>query len=195
MRLVADVGGTNARVALCANVVIDKTTIQGFFNANWDSLDDLLRSYCGAQRDPFINEMVIAVAGPVHPGIATLTNRNWTIRADQLKQDFSCRRVVLLNDLGALGYALPMFGTNHVTQLCGEECLRDADGQALVVGIGTGFNISPVIIKDSRTVCPPVAFSKRMLRMQNSINAVAYKRAKHFQTTVGHVVVAHSFFQ
>lgn len=155
MRLVADIGGTNARVALCANGVIDEGSIKRFSNADWDSLDDLLRAYRNAQRDAFFNEMVIAVAGPVHAGRATLTNRNWTITADDMKQDFACKRVVLLNDLGALGYAVPMFGSDQVTQLCGEDRPRDPEGQALVVGIGTGFNISQVITKDHRTVCPP----------------------------------------
>ena len=155
MRLVADIGGTNARVALCANGVIDQSSIQRFSNAEWDSLDDLLRAYCSAQRDAFVNEMVIAVAGPVHAGRATLTNRNWTITADEMKQEFACKRVVLLNDLGALGYAVPIFGTDHVTQLCGQDRPRDPNGQALVVGIGTGFNISQVITKNKCTVCPP----------------------------------------
>lgn len=155
MRLVADIGGTNARVALCANGVIDEGSIQRYSNADWDSLDDLLRAYRCARRDAFINEMVIAVAGPVHAGQARLTNRNWTINADAMKQDFACKRVVLLNDLGALGYAVPMFGADHVTQLCGDDLPRDPDSQALVVGIGTGFNISQVITKDRTTVCPP----------------------------------------
>lgn len=82
-------------------------------------MDDLLRAYRSTQRDAFVNEMVIAVAGPVHVGHAKLTNRKWTIKADKLKQDFACRRVVLLNDLGALGYAVPEFGADHVTKLCG----------------------------------------------------------------------------
>ncbi len=155
MRLVADIGGTNARVALCANGVIDQGSVRRFSNADWDSLDDLLRAYRDRQGEAPVNEMVIAVAGPVRAGRATLTNRNWTISANDMKQDFGCNRVVLLNDLGALGYAVPTFVSDNVTQLCGNDAPRDTDGQALVVGIGTGFNISQVITKDDATVCPP----------------------------------------
>ena len=155
MRLVADIGGTNARVALCSNGVIDQTSIQRFSNAKWDSLDDVLRAYCSAHPDAVVNEMVIAVAGPVHAGRATLTNRNWTIIADDLAQAFACKSVVLLNDLGALGYAVPMLGADQMTKLCGQESPSDPNGQALVVGIGTGFNISQVITKDQCIVCPP----------------------------------------
>ena len=155
MRLVADIGGTNARVALSTNGVIDQTSLQRFSNAKWDSLDDVLRAYCSANPDAVVNEMVIAVAGPVHAGRATLTNRNWTIIANDLAQAFACKRVVLLNDLGALGYAVPMLDAHQVTQLCGQDSPVDPNGQALVVGIGTGFNISQVITKDQCTVCPP----------------------------------------
>jgi len=96
MRLVADIGGTNARVALCAKGVIDPDSIQRFSNADWYSLNDILRAYCEAHPDAVINDMVIAVAGPVHAGRATLTNRNWTIIADKMAQLFSCNRVILL---------------------------------------------------------------------------------------------------
>jgi len=155
MRLVADIGGTNARVALCADGVIDQSTTQRFSNADWKSLDDLLQSYCDAHPGAVIDEMVIAVAGPVHEGRATLTNRNWTIVADTMARLFSCNRVILLNDLGALGYAVPLFGRDQVTKVCGQDISSDPNGQALVVGIGTGFNISQVITKDHCTVCPP----------------------------------------
>ncbi|KGK78720.1 hypothetical protein PM03_11980 [Thalassobacter stenotrophicus] len=155
MRLVADIGGTNARVALCANGVIDKGSVERFSNADWESLIDLLRAYCDDHRGVTVDEMVIAVAGPVHAGRAKLTNRNWTINADNLAQVFACERVVLLNDLGALGYAVPMLGADQVVPLCGQLTAPYANGQALVVGIGTGCNISQVITKNQWTVCPP----------------------------------------
>jgi len=155
MRLIADIGGTNARVALCAKGAIDAASVQRFTNAQWNSLDDVLRAYCGAHPDAAVEEMVIAVAGPVHAGRATLTNRNWTITADGLALAFSCKRVVLLNDLGALGFAVPMLGADQVSQLCGEDSPNDRNGQALVVGIGTGFNVSQVITKELNIICPP----------------------------------------
>jgi len=155
MRLVADIGGTNARVALCANGVIDKGSVRRFSNAEWDSLNDLLRAYRDDHRNAFVDEMVIAVAGPVHGRRAKLTNRKWTIGANDLAEAFSCKRVVLLNDLGALGYAVPMLTADQVAPLCGQLSPRYDNGQALVVGIGTGCNISQVITKDQWTVCPP----------------------------------------
>lgn len=51
MRLIADIGGTNARVALYAKGVIDADTVQRFTNAQWNSLDNVLRAYCDAHSD------------------------------------------------------------------------------------------------------------------------------------------------
>ena len=155
MRLVADIGGTNARVALCAGGVIDAATVQRFSNADYNSLTDLLHAYCDAHAQTVIDEMVIAVAGPVHASRATLTNRKWTIIAAELEQAFTCKRVVLLNDLTALGYAVPTLTADQVTRICGQDVPDDPNGQALVVGIGTGFNISQVITKEKCTACPP----------------------------------------
>ncbi len=183
MRLVADIGGTNARLGLTFNGVIDPDTVQRFSNTGWDGLDDLLRAYFKAHPTAVVDEMVIAVAGPVHAGRATLTNRNWSILADDLAQEFACRSVTLMNDLAALGYAVPMLGADQVTQLCGPGRPDNPDGQALVVGIGTGFNVSQVITADQRTICPPAEAGH--ISVPSSIKAELDKyiqNSKHFPT-------------
>jgi glucokinase len=154
MRLVADIGGTNARIAFSKDGVINGCSIQRFANDEWDRLDDVLHAYIHAHTDIAIDDMVIAVAGPVNAGSATLTNRNWTIAAADLSDSFACKGVVLLNDLTALGYAVPMFKADQVDQICGTIGPTSKTRQALVVGIGTGFNVSQVITKGKNTVCP-----------------------------------------
>ena len=155
MRLVADIGGTNARIALSADGVINSGSIQRFSNDEWDRLDDVLHAYCSAHPEAAIDEMVIAVAGPVNAGFAKLTNRNWAISARELAGRFSCRTVTLLNDLSALGHAVPAFDRNDVVQICGTLAPPSTKRRSLVVGIGTGFNISQVITTGGTTICPP----------------------------------------
>ena len=155
MRLVADVGGTNARLALCENGVVENETVQRFTNADWPNLDAVLVAFCDAHRGVPLDDMVIAVAGPVSGGRATLTNRNWTIDACSLAERFDCKGLVLLNDLAALGYAVPVIGADQVRQVCGGDASTTPTGSALVVGIGTGFNISQVMTTSHGTVCPP----------------------------------------
>jgi glucokinase len=154
MRLVADIGGTNARVALCENGVIQSVSVQRFSNADWDSLEHVLAAFCARQVSGALDEMVIAVAGPVQMGKATLTNRNWNIVASELVQKFGCKRVVLLNDLTALGYAVPMLSADQTIQIYGTLARSQSNSQALVVGVGTGFNVSQVIETEHGSVCP-----------------------------------------
>lgn len=155
MRLVADIGGTNARIGLSLDGVIDAGSIQRFANDDWDRLDDMLHSYCQSRPHANIRDMVVAVAGPVHAGSAQLTNRNWRINATDLMERFSCKQVHLLNDLTALGHAVPSFDPRQMVRICGDPMPTAALRRALVVGIGTGFNISQVITTTSVTICPP----------------------------------------
>ena len=154
MRLVADIGGTNARIALSADGVIYPSSIQRFSNDEWDRLDDVLHAYFRANSDAAVEDMVIAVAGPVNAGSAVLTNRNWAISEAALNKSFPCRNVMLLNDLTALGYAVPMLKAFQVDQIAGTVAPSSTMRQALVVGIGTGFNVSQVITHGQDTVCP-----------------------------------------
>ena len=175
MRLVADIGGTNARLALSENGVVDNATVQRFTNADWPSLDAVLAAFCDAHLGTPLDEMVIAVAGPVSGGRATLTNRNWSIDTGSLGEHSDCKFVVLLNDLTALGHAVPMIGADQIRQVCGGDAPKMRTGRALVVGIGTGFNISQVITTSHGTVCPPaeaghVSMPRRISKQLDFLN-------------------------
>ncbi|QUJ76379.1 glucokinase [Sulfitobacter albidus] len=146
-RLVADVGGTNTRVAL------GTAAPRSFRNANWPDLYALLGTFLDGQDAP--DEIVIAVAGPVRGTQARLTNRDWRIDSGALCGRFGAPRAHLLNDLAALGHALPGLPPAALHAIDGGT-RPTADMQALVVGIGTGFNVSPCIVQAGHVTCPPV---------------------------------------
>lgn len=156
IRLVADVGGTNTRLALSQAGAIGNETIENYSNANWDDLyavigDFLSRDGIGAPR-----EMVIAFAGPVRGSQALLTNRDWTVDAGKLKREFACNDVHILNDLTALGYAVPVLRAAQMQCVSAGIGKQTGLAQSLVVGIGTGFNVSPVLQISGKVVCPAV---------------------------------------
>lgn len=156
MRLVADVGGTNARVGLSEGIQILHDTVQSYANDEWQSLDAILDAYLSDRRSARPSEMVIAVAGPVNGDHARLTNRDWAIETSLLKQNFGCDRAELLNDLTALGYAVPVLKTDQLRAVGGGARKPSGSAQSLVVGIGTGFNVSPVLEKAGQVFCPAV---------------------------------------
>ena len=155
MRLVADIGGTNARVALSHAGLILAETIQHYANDEWDSLYAVLKDFLKTSEVQS-DEMVIAVAGPVSSGRARLTNRDWDIEVSKLKSLFGCHNVKLLNDLTALGHAAPILTTAQLRVVSAGAPKQVGFSQSLIVGIGTGFNVSPVLEKSGIVHCPAV---------------------------------------
>jgi glucokinase len=151
-RLVADLGGTNCRLALVAEGGLSVGAAKTYRNEQFGSFADLLTTYLAQEEAPQISEMVIAVAGPVSADVAKLTNRGWRISAQELSAQLNGARVHVLNDLSALGHALPMLQGPDLAQL---HSVDDAvtQPQKLVIGIGTGFNLSPLTVASNGVIC------------------------------------------
>ena len=84
LSLVADIGGTNTRVAVARGGVVDPASIRRFANAGNAGLTPILRTYLAGAGSPEIAGACAAVAGPVDGGVARLTNLDWTIDRDGL---------------------------------------------------------------------------------------------------------------
>lgn len=151
MKLVADVGGTNVRFALVEGARVLSETIGSFRNDDFPTFRDAAARYISEKGTPKLTRMAVAVAGPVNGDHARLTNREWYFDTVALGQDFGVS-VALLNDLKALGYSLSSLGADSLLKITPD--LDGSDDQRLVVGIGTGFNVSPVISTAHGPVCP-----------------------------------------
>ncbi|OWU83014.1 hypothetical protein ATO6_20500 [Oceanicola sp. 22II-s10i] len=152
MRLVADIGGTNARLALAREGLLLPGTAQSFRNADHPGFAALAVRYLEASGVERLDSMVIAVAGPVGAGVARLTNHDWSFDAAELADRFDGARVVLLNDLAALGHALPALSADGLATVTPGSDDAPSEGQALVAGIGTGFNVCSVVLRSGETV-------------------------------------------
>lgn len=158
-RLVVDLGGTNCRLAL-AKGGRPLTAVQSYQNAKFTGFSALLSHYLVETDRPVISEMVIAVAGPV-TGPATaqkaeLTNRGWQLSARDLSREWGAIPVQLLNDLSALGHSLADLKHSDLAVIHATPHPSAQQGpvvQKLVVGIGTGFNLSPVFADAQGSNC------------------------------------------
>ena len=72
--LVADVGGTNARLGLANGLGLDQASLQRFKNADYASFGDVVVQFLSGKNDVDISTCVIAVAGPVSQDRAKLAN-------------------------------------------------------------------------------------------------------------------------
>ena len=141
--LVADIGGTNTRVALADGRQIVSGTIRRYSNADYPGLETVLRRYISDEHDVNPIAACVAVAGPVRDGRASMTNLDWTMDKDTLRRATNAQTVAILNDLQAQGHALGHIDpANLRTVIDGPESAKNA--AMLVVGVGTGFNAAPV---------------------------------------------------
>lgn len=152
--LVADIGGTNTRVALADGRQIVAGTIRRYSNTQFPGLESVLQRYIADEGGVDPKAACVAVAGPVREGRANMTNLDWTIDKETLARATKAETVAILNDLQAQGHALGHLDPSHIRSI-----LPGPEGQPnaarLVVGVGTGFNAAPVFeLAQGRIVAP-----------------------------------------
>ena len=134
-RLVADIGGTNARFGWIAAPRADVEQVQtlavpdhaGPAAAARTYLTGLARTLGPAYRPP--RHAAMAVATPVTGDGVSFTNSHWTFSRRQLQHDLEVASLRLLNDFEALALALPHLGAR---QLRAHGALPRAQGMLAV---------------------------------------------------------------
>lgn len=143
LSLVADIGGTNTRVALAQGTVLLPESVRRFSNAAYAGLEDVLRQFLSEAGNPLVGGACVAAAGPVRDGVATLTNLDWTIDGAALARSTGAETVAILNDLQAQGHALGHIAAENLRVVI-EGPTAAPGASMLVIGVGTGFNAAPV---------------------------------------------------
>lgn len=143
--LVGDVGGTNTRLALVEGG--GPGSVARYANDAFPDFASLLGAYIEEHKPGSVTIARIAVAGPVTGTLARLTNRDWVFRPQDIAQALPGGRakVQLVNDLVALGHALPALRQDQQNILRNPDSLDSTSRPALVVGLGTGFNVCQVL--------------------------------------------------
>ena len=96
LSLIADVGGTNTRVALAQSARILPDTIGKFQNIDHPSLQALLGQFLQDTGHSVCDKAAVAIAGPVRDGKGSLTNLAWTIDAPSLTQVTGAKQTLVI---------------------------------------------------------------------------------------------------
>lgn len=146
LRLIADIGGTNARFALLASPTQWQDE-RVFACADYPDLVGAVEYYLATvgantpERRPL--EAAMAIAGPVTGDVISMTNHVWKFSASQTRQRLGLQRLKFLNDFTALA-----LGVRH---LPGDELQKIGGGRAVasapvaVLGPGTGLGVSGLV--------------------------------------------------
>ncbi|MGH1412158.1 MAG: ROK family protein [Pelagimonas sp.] len=166
--VVADIGGTNTRVALTQGTKIRHDTIRRFRNAENTGIEPILAQYL-AEMNAQPDAVCIDMAGPVHEGVGELTNLDWRVESSALADTTKAGTVAVLNDLQAMGHALSHIGPESLQQVMpGQDATDSALAVRLVVNIGTGLNIAPVYHSQGQTTVPPAEAGHISLSVQTA---------------------------
>jgi glucokinase len=153
LAVVADIGGTNTRVALSRGTEVEAQTIRRYRNADASGIEGILRDYL-AEMNVTPMAACVAMAGPVLDGRGTLTNLDWLVDRNRIAQATGAETVAVLNDLQAQGHALAHIGPGSLMNLLPGET-ASPQAARLVVGVGTGLNAAPVYRLGNQTLVPP----------------------------------------
>lgn len=151
--ILADIGGTNTRVALADGKQVRPESIRKYPNAEHPSLEPILRAYLDEAGIAAVEGACVAAAGPVRHGVAEMTNLSWVIDHAQLSRATGATKVAILNDLQAQGQALGHIAPEFLRPIV--EGTAAPNASMLVVGLGTGVNAAPVHNTPWGRVVPP----------------------------------------
>ncbi|WP_147124724.1 ROK family protein [Shimia ponticola] len=154
LSIVADIGGTNTRVALADGETVLTDTIRRYRNADYPGLESVLRAYLNEENDVDPVATCVAMAGPVRDGVGTLTNLDWSVDKDVLKRATRSEYVAVLNDLQAQGHALGLIAPENLATIVPVP-EHSPLAARLVIGVGTGFNAAPVYETAVGRLVPP----------------------------------------
>jgi glucokinase len=144
-RLLADIGGTNARFAL-ETAAGRIELIEVLPCASYPTLADALRAYLASPRlagSGQVRHAAIAIANPVVGDTVRMTNHHWQFSIAALRQECGFDTLIVENDFSALARALPHLGARQKRQVGGGGA-REHSALGLL-GAGTGLGVSGLI--------------------------------------------------
>jgi glucokinase len=138
MLIAGDIGGTKTLLALFTPDAGARAPVaeKEYRSASYAHLRDMVRDFL-AETGRGAEVACFDVAGPVVSGRARLTNLPWVLDEEGLRGDLGLRRVMLLNDLKAIAYAVPRLRPDELHVL--NPGRPEPHGPLAVIAPGTGL--------------------------------------------------------
>ena len=151
-RLLADIGGTNARFALeTAPGHIE--AVQTLACADHARFEDAVRAYLSASISGAggrVRHAAIAIANPVDGDQIRMTNHHWAFSIEAARHALGLDTLLVVNDFTALAMSLPALKDGDLTRIGGGAA--KAGGAIGLVGAGTGLGVSGLVPKNGRWI-------------------------------------------
>ena len=148
-RLVADIGGTNTRLALFDPVADELRSLSNYVNRDYGQPGDIIHMWLDALPETQPGACCLAVAAPPFGDQVTMLNIDWSFSAREIAERFGFSTLRCINDFEANAHALPHLTDNDLTTLHrGKRC---AAAKLATIGAGTGLG-GATLTRDGGTV-------------------------------------------
>ncbi|MBC7983623.1 MAG: glucokinase [Candidatus Obscuribacterales bacterium] len=149
-RLLADIGGTNARFALLVDGEIRASKVLAC--TEYPDFSLAVDAYLDTQAKQYSRpiEAAFAVAAPIVADHIAMTNHTWSFSVAALRARLELRRLIVLNDFTALAMAVPHLPTRELEKIGGGQAINQRP--IALLGPGTGLGVSGLIPADSRWI-------------------------------------------
>lgn len=138
-RIVADIGGTNARFAAVAAGSRELERIMTLHCTDYPQLVDALRFYIASLGQCTVSKLCLAIAGPVEQDWIQFTNNPWSFGKTELQQALGIP-LLAINDFSAQAWSLDTLKDSELDWL---DAPRPRGGKArAILGPGTGLGVA-----------------------------------------------------
>ncbi|MEA3302302.1 MAG: glucokinase [Pseudomonadota bacterium] len=142
--IVADIGGTNSRLAWIERPATGKAVIrhqQSYVNALFSEFETLLAAFIAECGDiSTISLMCLALPAPLRGESVTLTNIAWSLHRKHLAEQFNIKEVIFINDFQAAALGTTVVEPSKLITL--NDSPVEPLGPRAVIGAGTGLGVA-----------------------------------------------------
>lgn len=148
-----DIGGTNARFTIATvrdDGSIELGEVVTLPTHAYASLRSAWAAFAEKVGRPLPDAGAIAIAAPVDGSVIKLTNSPWVIRPSLIPSVLGLERYTLVNDFGAVAYAVSRVQDKDLRHLCGPDEPLGKEGTISVLGPGTGLGVAQLHRQNGR---------------------------------------------
>ena len=142
VQIVADIGGTNARFAFVRSNSDELSGIEIFPCSDFPFFIDAIRAYMERGHVEYVDQICLAVAGPVTSDWIDLPNNHWSFSREEL-QDSLEASVTIINDFSAQVLCINSLSESELRWI-GAARPKGQQVKA-VLGPGTGLGVSAML--------------------------------------------------
>ena len=141
-RLVADIGGTNARFAL--EIAPQQFKFVEVLACNdYNTLVDAVKEFLRRHDISAVRHAAVAIANPIVGDWVQMTNHHWAFSIETTRQALHLETLLFLNDFTAQALAITRTPAEELLQVGGLAPVEGAP--KAVIGPGTGLGVSGLI--------------------------------------------------